>query len=234
MEQKLPRKYTSSIERKLVCGVGINDADYTFRITTRAWTDDSGVEHKATYWSCPMYLAWRNMIMRCHSKTFQAKNPTYLGCSVCEEWLRFSNFKAWMEQQDWQGKELDKDLLVLGNKVYSPETCMFISSNINSFLNMNSKNRDKVPLGVQKAYNGFVAWCRNPLEKKAEYLGLHKTSTEAHHVWLKRKQEFALMLADTQTDERLAKSLKEISEVFLKVYNEGGVFTGFTLKEEVK
>lgn len=234
MEQKQPRKYTKSVERKLICGVGINDADYTFRITTKPWTDANGVRHKAKYWSCPIYLSWKNMLMRCYSKNFQVKNPTYVGCKVCDEWLRFSNFKSWMEQQDWQDKELDKDLLVLGNKVYSPQTCMFIPKSINMFLNMNSKNRDKVPLGVQKSGTMFVTWCRNPLTKKAGYLGLHETALEAHRVWLKRKQEFALMLADVQTDERLVMSLTEISNTFLKVYNEGGVFTGFTLKEELK
>ena len=73
------------------------------------------------------------MLQRCYSESHLVRQPTYKGCSVCEEWLTFSNFKSWMEQQDWEGKQLDKDLLVYKNKIYSPETCVFVSSVINSF-----------------------------------------------------------------------------------------------------
>lgn len=65
---------------------------------------------------------------KCYNGATQINTASLLmsGCSVCEEWLTFSNFKRWMEQQDYEGKALDKDLLVSQNKTYSSETCVFV------------------------------------------------------------------------------------------------------------
>ena len=82
---------------KKVYGVGINDADYTIKPT---------IENNRS--KCMYYEKWIKMLQRCYSKSYQEKHPSYKGCSVCEEWLTFSNFKAWMETQDWKGKSLDK------------------------------------------------------------------------------------------------------------------------------
>ena len=75
-------------------------------------------------------------------------SPTYKGCSVSEEWLRFSNFKRWMEKQDWDGKQLDKDILFEGNKVYSAETCVFVTSVVNSFTSDSGAKRGEWLIGV--------------------------------------------------------------------------------------
>lgn len=104
----------------------------------------------------PYYKAWHNMLKRCYDAGYQTKQPTYIGCSVCEEWLTFSNFEGWMRLQDWQGKELDKDILKPGNKVYSPENCMFVSRAINSLLNHRRPRASGLPQGVY--------WCK--FEKK--------------------------------------------------------------------
>lgn len=96
--------------RELVYGVGVDDLDYPKK----------KLLPNGKYSFCPYYQRWRGMIRRCYSKAQLGKNPNYEGCTVCDEWLTFSNFKSWMEKQDWEGKELDKDLLVRGNKVYSP------------------------------------------------------------------------------------------------------------------
>lgn len=115
-------------KRKPKFGVGINDADYKVQLLIR----ENG--RLFCLWKCPFYVVWSDMLMRCYSEKYQRKSPTYVGCTVCEEWLIFSNFKAWMEKQDWEGKVLDKDLLVEGNKIYSPSTCKFLPNEINQFL----------------------------------------------------------------------------------------------------
>ena len=117
---------------RLVCGVGINDADYKVELK-RVVGRVNGKPIREIDWICPFYYKWRNMLVRGYSRKLKDRHKTYEECYVCEEWLRFSNFKAWMEQQDWEGKQLDKDLLVIGNKLYSPSTCCFVSRQVNSF-----------------------------------------------------------------------------------------------------
>ena len=207
---KLPPK--KKIERgvykrkKLVYGFGINDADYV--IDKREIINGKRV----VVWKCPFYTSWSGMLQRCYSEAYHHKKPTYRGCKVCDEWLIFSNFKRWMEQQDWQGKHLDKDLLVTGNKVYSPDTCVFIHRKINSFVTDNSSVRGQYMVGVCwfKQYNKFRADCHNPFTGKQDYLGLFTDELEAHLAWKAKKHEFACQLADSEyvTDERLANALR--------------------------
>lgn len=118
--------------KRLIYGVGINDSKSTY------------IEGKR----CKYYVTWKSMLQRCYSLKYKNKNPTYANCSVCDEWLTFSNFKAWMVKQNWEGKDLDKDILIEGNKIYSPETCFFISRRINTLLNVSKKRIGSLPLGV--------------------------------------------------------------------------------------
>jgi len=104
--------------RKLVCGVGINDADYRVRVQKELPKSSSGKRNRETVFMCPFYKVWENMINRCYNPRHLVKRPTYIDCTVCEEWKIFSNFKAWMETQNYIDRQLDKDLIVKGNKVY--------------------------------------------------------------------------------------------------------------------
>jgi hypothetical protein len=184
---------------KLVYGAGLNDANYTLRTT---------IGGKIV--RCPFYVAWQNMLKRCYSKKTQEKRPTYIGCSVCEDWLVFSNFKTWMERQSWQGKELDKDIIKSGNKIYSAEFCVFVNSVTNSFLLDCRASRGDWPLGVywQKKAGKYRTRCCNPFTKKQEHLGYFDCPNLAHETWKKRKHELALQLADLQSDERVALGLR--------------------------
>lgn len=189
----------------LVCGVGINDADYMPQRKELV-----GGKQKLV-WMCPYYRSWRGILERCYLASFQRRNPTYIGCTVAEEWYRFSTFKAWMETQDWEGKQLDKDLLVRGNKVYSPDTCLFVDKLVNTFVIDCAAANTGLPLGVylQPREGGrFVAQCSNPFTKKRGYVGTFDTPEEASRAWLSRKIEFAHMLADQQTDQRVANALR--------------------------
>ena len=184
---------------RLVYGVGINDADYA----VEPRIDGERVK-------CPYYVTWRDMLYRCYNEKHQHRRPTYIGCSVCPEWLYFMNFRKWMTAQDWEGKALDKDLLILGNKVYSPETCVFVDNVTNTFVNDQARSRGEYPLGVHfhKHSCKFVAECRNLFTKKKEHLGYFLCANQAHLAWKKRKHELACQLADLQTDPRVAEALR--------------------------
>lgn len=185
--------------KKLLYGVGINDADYVV---------SKGSRGKSV--KCPVYMAWAGMITRCYSENYKSKRPTYANCKVEKEWHLFSNFKAWMESQDWHGKQLDKDLLFIGNKLYSPSTCLLVDAMVNSFIIENGVNGSESLIGAywHKRDKKFSVRCRNPLTKKKEHVGLFNCPEEAHLAWRKRKHEIACQLAELQTDDRVAEALR--------------------------
>jgi len=125
--------------------------------------------------------------MLCYGKIFLLNNPTYIGCTVYPEWLTFSNFRKWMVKQDWQGKELDKDIIKQGNKVYAPEYCSFISPALNSLLTGSSASRGPLPLGVywNKKDNAYIA--KLNISGKSKHLGNFKTVEEAKSTYDKAK-----------------------------------------------
>lgn len=195
---------------KKVCGVGVNDADYIVQIKEESGYV-GGKRKRRVIWICPYYQRWANLIKRCYSEKEQIRKPAYIGCTVCDEWKYFSNFKAWMENQDWEGKELDKDVLVPFNRVYSPETCIFVSSVVNTFMLDCRSARGKCAVGVSwdKENKKFKAQCSNPFTNKNENLGRFSSNLEAHQAWLTRKLELAKLLAAEQDDPRVAKALVE-------------------------
>ena len=194
--------------RKLVYGVGINNADYVVEKREESGYVD-GKRKQRIVWTCRYYRTWKSMIQRCYSAKFQERSPTYAGCSVSEEWKTFSNFKTWMETQEWQDKQLDKDLLIEGNKVYGPETCVFVSKIVNGFTTNCGAARGEWMIGVywNKGMNKFISRCSNPFTKKLEHIGLFTCELEAHQAWQVRKLELAHLLAAEQTDPRVATAL---------------------------
>lgn len=194
--------------RKLVCGVGVNDADYV----VVKWEEIGHIDGKRKQkqvWVCLYYRTWADMLKRCYSAKFQDKQPTYKGCTVSEDWLTFTSFKNWMMTQDWEGNQLDKDLLFEGNKVYGPETCVFVTQMVNTFVSDSGAARGKWQIGVcwNQEKGKFQSQCSNPFTKKQEYLGLFTSEQEAHQAWLKRKLELAYELAAIQTDPRVSEAL---------------------------
>ena len=196
--------------RKLSYGIAINDADYAVtKFETTGWVD--GKRKQKQVWVCPFYSTWQGMLERCFSGRTKERQPTYKDVTCCEEWLVFSNFKQWMEQQDWVGKQLDKDIIRLENKVYSPETCAFVSQTTNSFVLARDAARGEHPLGVywNKKAGKLRAKCKNPFTKKSEHLGYFNTPKEAHEAWRKRKHELAQLVAATESDPRVVEALKK-------------------------
>lgn len=100
-----------------------------------------------------LYSTWAGMLERVHVAEALDKRPTYKPCSIFEEWYNFANFYAWAkEQRGWQNKgwQLDKDILFKGNKVYSPETCCFVPSQINALFTKREAGRGLYPIGVHE------------------------------------------------------------------------------------
>ena len=185
---------------KLVYGVGINDADY---ITNPKIKENGKWVHLP---QCPYYQKWSDMLKRCYSKKSLEKRPTYKGCSVCDEWKYFSKFRAWMEQQKWQGRQLDKDFLVEGGKVYSPSTCVFVPQKVNTFITTRGNKRGDYPLGVSlvkgSRKNPYRAEC-NDGNGVLYYLGLFPTPEQAHRAWLHKKLEVCNEYLEEFKDEPL-------------------------------
>lgn len=156
---------------KLVCGVGINDVKSSSNTV--------------------VYRQWTDMIRRCYSSGLHINQPTYSGCSVVEDWHNLSKFKFWVDSQIKEpGWQLDKDLLFPGNKVYGPETCLFVPQWINSLVTNHNAARGKYPIGVtfNKVVKKYQAQLR--IDGVQCALGYYGTPEEAHMVWLNSKLDY--------------------------------------------
>lgn len=177
-------KHLPSINnRKIKYGVGINDYDGSI-------IEDNGDTIQS-------YRTWHSMLCRCYSDTFQSKEASYNGCTVCDEWKLFSNFKKWFDDPSngyKKGYELDKDILIKGNKVYSPYTCLFIPKRINSLLLKPFKYRKDLPIGVSKHKKRFAATCACAGGKS--YIGLYKTPLEAFNAYKEVKENYIKSVAE--------------------------------------
>lgn len=201
---------------KLLCGVGINDADYATQRNAHTYVDDKGVTHSVPKWTCPFYSRWHKMINRCYSEKPRTReaNKAYDGVTLCDEWLRFTNFKAWMEKQDWEGKSIDKDILIKGNKVYSPKACVFVSPRLNNFLLEANAARGKYLLGVyfatdRQKFRSCTKWNDTTIN-----LGTFVCEKEAHLAYAKKKLEFAYKIIEEEKPEQ------RVADAIIKRYTE--------------
>ena len=195
---------------KLVWGVGVNDLGYATQVYEEV-TKNGGKRSWKSVFICKYYAAWTRMLERCYSKKLLERRPSYISTSVCGEWLSATVFKKWMEQQDWHGKCLDKDIIAPGSKLYSPETCAFVLQATNNFVTANDASRGEYPIGVclLKRTNKYQAYCQNLFTGKQEHLGYFSTPEEAHEAWRKRKHELAQLVAATESDIRVVEALKK-------------------------
>ena len=144
------------------------------------------------------YTIWAGMVQRCYRKDFHRED--YKDCTISKDWLNFQNFAQWFYKQyipetmeDWQ---LDKDILVKGNKIYSKQTCCFVPSEIN-YLFMRAKNkRGNLPIGVSynKKANNFVAQVNR--KGKSKHIGYFKTIEEAFKAYKEVKEEYIKEIAN--------------------------------------
>jgi len=160
------------------------------------------------------YDLWNGMLRRCFSEKYQTHQPTYKGCSVSDNFLNYTFFYDWCQKQIGFGKvdekgrswQLDKDLLIVDNKIYSETTCVFVPREINSFFNEHGNARGEYHLGVcfHKHSSKFMASCA--VNGKRQYLGLFNTAEEAFNVYKPLKEALCKQLAlkwQSEIDSRL-------------------------------
>lgn len=159
------------------------------------------------------YKCWKAMLSRCYSAKYQEKYPTYKGCSVCSDWLYYPNFKKWYDENYYEinnkTSQLDKDVLIKGNKVYSPNTCVFVPNFINTLFIKKQNKRGELPIGVcyykpNKKYRAGLSVFKNG---KATFktIGYFTTINEAFKVYKQAKEEYIKEVADEYKDKIPAK-----------------------------
>ena len=156
------------------------------------------------------FHVWTDMLRRCYDvngKYYDRYGA--IGCRVCEEWLCFQNFAEWYYNNyygiDNKVMNLDKDILIKGNKIYSPYTCCFVPNEINALFTKRQRHRGNTPIGVIycEAQNGFKACYKATLTKNGKhvYLGCFKTAEEAFNAYKVAKEEWIKDLANKWKDK---------------------------------
>jgi len=131
------------------------------------------------------YVTWKSMLQRCYSENFQARQSTYKGCVVSTEWHNFQYFCLWFDENYSEGKHLDKDIKIDGNKIYSPEFCLFVSKADNT-IKAHAKNYAFInPTGeVVKIYN-LAEFCRDHNLNYGTMRSVHGGIFNQHKGWVK-------------------------------------------------
>ncbi len=137
------------------------------------------------------YACWHSMLTRCYANLDYYTN--YKDVTVCDEWHNFQNFAKWYNENyyeiDNHKSDLDKDLLIKGNKVYNPQTCVFVPHYINSLLLSHKKGRGNTYIGVsydkeRGGYKAFISY-----KCKTNMLGRFKTEEQAFDAYKKAKEK---------------------------------------------
>lgn len=127
------------------------------RHPNKKWDNPTRVFADGVRSNLPEYQQWCNMRHRCKvNGDYQTSSPSYVGCTYDTDWRSYDVWLEWARQQigflnrDELGMlwQCDKDLLLKGNKHYSPETCVFVPREINSLLILRKAGRGDLPLGV--------------------------------------------------------------------------------------
>ena len=139
------------------------------------------------------YKAWNGVLERVYSEKLHKVRPTYIGCSVAEEWHNFQNFAKWFEENYIEGWQLDKDILVKGNRIYSPDTCCFVPPIINTLIISCKSKRGNYPIGVCKVKNKYICQTNSYSVRNN---GTFSTPEEAFQVYKEVKEKHIKEVAD--------------------------------------
>lgn len=155
------------------------------------------------------YDTWYDILRRSYSKIIKNKNCTYQTVTCCDEWLLYDNFYEWLSNQEnfnnWLNGNrwaVDKDILVKGNKIYSPDTCVLVPSYVNSLFTRSNAGRGSLPIGV--SYNKNLKKYRAKISKKhnnskqEEHLGYYNTPEEAFLVYKSHKESYIKQVANEE------------------------------------
>lgn len=151
------------------------------------------------------YESWKCILRRCYDGKTKNSQPTYCEVTCCKEWLNYENFYEWLHSQDNFGKwhdgkrwAVDKDILVKGNKVYSPDTYCLVPQGVNCLFLKRDAARGKYPIGVRYECGRFKAICQNSIIGKTEELGKYSTAEEAFNVYKKYKEDIIKQVAQKE------------------------------------
>ncbi|EQB8041249.1 hypothetical protein ACYUML_000687 [Aeromonas hydrophila] len=183
--ESIPAGNRGISRRKPIYGVGVNDVNFI----TQTNVNGVAITH-------PGYMCWRGMLARCYSDKYQRKNKTYVGVSVCDDWLSLSKFLGWWKLNRVDGWHLDKDLLNPGNTVYSPENCIFVPPWLNSLVLDSKAIRGEFPIGVYylKGKNKFTSQLK--INGKIKFIGTFDTPDRAAESYKREKLNHVESLRD--------------------------------------
>lgn len=162
----------------------------------------------------PFYKTWCSIMLRATNDKFKKTNNAYQDCSICHDWLTLSNFKQWFEDpingyQD--GFQIDKDILVKGNKEYAPDKCCFVPREINNAVSIRPKGKSNF-IGAKTNGNKFEATVTR--FGKREYLGVFNTPEEAFNAYKIAKEQYIKELAEKYFQE--GKITKKVYDALMK------------------
>lgn len=136
------------------------------------------------------YKKWTCMLTRCYSELELVKYPTYRECSVHSDWHNFQKFAEWYYSQEHcdTDYQLDKDLLIDGNKIYSADTCTLLPAIINTLLLDCEASRGDLPVGVSfnKQYGKYSSGIR--IDGVRHHLGYFDNIPDAAKAYQKAKK----------------------------------------------
>lgn len=146
------------------------------------------------------YLKWKAILYRCTRNDYSDKSiSSYKECIVCEEWLNFQNFASWFYSNEYTCNEplcVDKDILVHGNKLYSPNTCLLVPQRINLLFVKEKGRRGNSLIGAQKKCNTNLYTSMLSTSEGNKYLGLFPNQQEAFYAYKKAKEKYIKEVAD--------------------------------------
>lgn len=177
---------------------------YERRIFNIGYLGEGKYKSKENGKNTRVYDTWHNMLQRCYDEKYQKKYPTYIGCGASEEFHNFQNFGDWNSKNYYEieGEQmcLDKDILVKHNKIYSPETCVFVPQTINKLFTKRQNDRGESVIGTSPIDGKYRARCYminlETGKSKCEYLGLFDTQEKAFKIYKYYKEKNIKMVAD--------------------------------------
>lgn len=115
--------------------------------------------------------------------------------TCCIQEVNSINWKEYMDSS-WH---LDKDILIKGNKVYSPDTCCLVPQEINILFVKCNINRGDLPIGVIEINGRFSSSVSK--NNKIRHLGKFNTLEEAFESYKFAKEKHIKEVADKWRDK---------------------------------
>ena len=149
------------------------------------------------------YQVWCSMLQRCYSPRSEYMKRNYKDCEVSDYFKIFPQFLEWWKMKS-EGisvdLQLDKDILIKGNRLYSETTCTLVPRDVNMLLIKRDKARGKYPIGV--------TYCKKAKRYKAQFskfniithLGFYDDIEGAFLAYKQAKEDYIKEVANKYKD----------------------------------